>query len=269
MKRWLVLLFLFLVTPLFSESMHLELDGALPDQLLVHWDAVKGADYYDIYLDQKPVKRVEQTQVVLANLHSHTSYEVLVAARKTGNVDIEADAAHFRTTGWEGWYRWVNKTKTDNNGKCRQLDFLVVHTAGGYEIHGLYDRLYRLFPVAPCEQEFPYEGESEHQTAYRVNAEMFNTTKVTPKTWMVKEVEISDSSLRIVMQTKVGALRFTTTSCYRFQVSPTGEKELCFETKGEGMAGWGVFKSPNPEDDGVFRCSYVGPAQSVSLQGIR
>ncbi len=264
MKRTVLCLLLFCVLPLSAENLVVQLEHAYPNQLHLRWDAVPGADYYDVYVDGRALQRVRTQQVVAGSndnpLESHRRYEIVVAARKTGNVDVAAGSAVYATTGWEGRYRWMNTTDKDNKGKCRQLDFAVVYTPPYYSIDGLYDRAHRIFPLLPSErlnEEIPFEGESEHQRAYRSNAEVFNTTNFKPSVWSVVSMELGFDRYTVEVKTKVGSLSFRTLSTYRFVISPKGEKELHFETKGEGMASWGLFSCPDPGSKGVFTCVLV------------
>ncbi len=121
----------------------------------------------------------------------------------------------------------------------------------------MYDRPYTVFPLPANDrinEEIPFEGEIEQQQAYRANAEVFNTTKFKPSVWSVTSVEFGIDRYQVEVKTKVGSLSFKTRSTYRFILSPKGEKELHFETKGDGLASWGLFTSPNPGEKGVFVC---------------
>lgn len=250
--------------PLAAANLRVDLVAAYPNQLHLSWEAVTGSDYYDIYLQGQPVKRVRQTSVVVGSnenpLESHHAYEIIVAARKTGNSEVAAAKAVFATTGWEGHYRWVNLTDKDNKGKCKQLDFFVSYTKPVYSIELVHDRPYVVFPLLDdnrLNEEIPFEGQSEEQIAYRANAGVFNTTKFTPSVWSVTSVEYGIDGYAVEVKTKVGALSFKTRSVYRFSLSPKGEKQLLFETKGDGLASWGLFSSPNPGENGVFACTYI------------
>ncbi len=119
----------------------------------------------------------------------------------------------------------------------------------------MYDRPYTVFPLPANDrinEEIPFEEESEQQQAYRTNAEVFNTTKFKPSVWSGTSVEFGIDRCQVEVKTKVGSLSFKTRSTYRFILSPKGEKELHFETKGDGLASWGLFTSPNPGEKGVL-----------------
>ncbi|MGE4453885.1 MAG: hypothetical protein AB7D92_05070 [Sphaerochaeta sp.] len=260
----LVLLFLLLVPSLTLSAsiLGLQVDLVHPNQIHVSWQEVQGAEYYDLYLNKKPMVHTHDCSAVLGSnerpLSSHTDYEVLIAARKKGVGELAVERIQVQTTGWEGHYRWVNQSEDDNKGKCSQLDFLVTWDGISYEIAGLFDQPYRLYPLLRASlvgEQIPWEGDAPYQVAYRLNAEQFNTTNFTPRSWRVTRMEAQDTWMEIVVETKVGMMKFTTTSIYRFTLSGKGERQLHFQTKGTGIASWGLFSCPHPGDDGVFKCT--------------
>ncbi len=235
-----------------------------PNQIHLSWQEVEGAEYYDLYLNKEPMVQTKETKVVLGSndrpLTSHTHYEVLIAARKQDVRELAVERALVKTPGWEGRYRWVNLSEEDNKGKCRQLDYLVSYEEGSYVIHGLFEKPYQLYPLVSAHrmgEHIPYEGDSPHQIAYRLNAEIFNTTNFKPKSWSVERIDYSDDRVLVEIETKVGMMRFSTISTYRFVLSSNGKQQLHFETKGSGIASWGLFENPNPGDAGIFKCTIL------------
>ena len=267
MKRCVIIWFILILSACSLGA--LQLVKAFPGGLHISWEAVDGADYYDVYLDREPIIRVQKTNLHLTDLEDYRSYQVIVAARKTGNIDVAAFRSEFTTSGWEGAYRWINTTNKDNDGKCRQLDFFVIHQDGSYTIYGMYQEDYhRLCPLVDTQLigiEIPYEGSSAHQRAYRANSEVFNTTSFTPKSWKVTEYMVEDKQIRTKVQTKVGALSFTTTSVYSFGVNEDGKRQLIFDTKGTGLASWGLFNSPNSGDGKAFICTETSDHGDISF----
>ncbi len=261
----MILLFVLMVTSLlFASPLPVVVQAIYPNQIRLKWAPVPSADYYDVYLDGKPWQRTEGSEIQVGSnenpLLSHHRYILIIAARQKGNIELASTALGFLTPGWEGHYRWKNQTTENNDGKCLQLDFLVSWKDGSYTIHGLYDKPRLLYPMIEREQigmQFLYEGESEVQVAYRTNAEIFNTTGFTPKTWKVKEILEEGDTLKIKVETKVGPVSATTTTTYLFRMTDEGVKQLWFETKGSGLASWGMFSSPNPGDDGVFKSAVI------------
>jgi hypothetical protein len=266
MKRFIMLTLLCLLS--LASLIGLDLVKAYPDALYIRWDAVKGADYYDVYLDRKPLVRLANTEYVVKNLQSYQSYELLVAARKSGNVDVFAQRAVYTTIGWEGSYQWINTTTKDNKGRCKVLDFLVVREDNSYLIYSKLSNEYHL--VSPLVDqsligvEIPYEGDAPYQIAYRLNAQVFNTTSFAPKSWKVIDYSVDDKQIVTQIQTKVGSMALYTTSRYTFALGNDGQRQLIFETKGSGMASWGLFQSPIKGDDGAFISSETAGLGNIS-----
>jgi hypothetical protein len=267
MKRSILLSLLCLLS--LTSLIGLDLVKAYPDALSIRWDSVDGADYYDVYLDRKPLVRLSNTEYVVKNLQSYQSYELLVAARKSGNVDVFAQRAVYTTIGWDGSYQWINTTTKDNKGRCRVLDFLVVREDDSYLIYSkLSDEYHLVSPLVDQSLigvEIPYEGDAPHQVAYRLNAQVFNTTSFTPKLWKVIDYSVDDKQIVTQIQTRLGSMSFHTTSRYTFALGNEGQRQLIFETKGTGMASWGLFQSPIHGDDGAFISSETAGHENISF----
>lgn len=264
MKRLLVVMFtLFLLLSSLS-AMQVRLLASFPNQVELSWDAVEGADWYDVYLDNKPMKRVKAPtlrQRLGSNeesLESNREYQAIVAARTARNVTLAAAQIPVRTTSWEGHYFWNNLTSDDNGGKCKSLHLEVRDTEQGFELFGHFPgekEALRLFPLLPIADEYPwfaYDGDGDVELAYRTNASVFNTTNIEPKSWKIVELERENAALRTKISTKVGIFTFKTESLLVFEVSETGEKRVLFHNTGDGLASSGIFKSPNPGENGVF-----------------
>ncbi len=264
MKRLCVVMFMFslLISPLFA--LEARLLASFPNQVEISWDAVKGAVWYDLYLDNQPIKRVKVpmlTQRLGSNeesLESNREYQVIVAARTAKNVTLAATQIPVRTTSWEGHYFWHNLTSDDNGGKCKNMHLEVRDTEESFEIFGHFpgeqDAL-RLFPLMPIAEEYPqfdYDGDGDVEYAYRINASVLNSTNFQPKSWKIVELERKNATLRTKISTKVGIFSFKTESLLAFEVSETGEKRVLFHNTGDGLASSGIFKSPNPGENGVF-----------------
>lgn len=254
-----MLLLVFCSLSVYAAQPVVTIEAGFPNQVRISWEPVQGADYYDVYVDGEAFGRIRAFATTVGSnekpLQSHRTYTLTVAARKEGNVELGAAAVKATTTGWEGEYQWLNMTKKDNKGKAKQLDFVVGYENGSYTIDAWFDRLYRIYPVLPesrMNEERSYNGESEEELAYRTNASVFNTTNMTPTSWSVRKVETSASGVMVEVVTKVGGLSFKTRTEYRFLLSEDGKKELHFKTKGDGIASWGIFSSPNPGENGVF-----------------
>ena len=265
MKRPLVVMCSFFVLLSSLSAMEVRLLSSFPNQMEISWDAVKGAVWYDLYLDNQPMKRVKAPTLRQSlgsneeSLESNREYQVIVAARTDKNVTLAAAQIPVRTTSWAGHYFWVNLTSDDNGGKCRSLHLEARDVAGELELFGhfsaLTDKAVKLFPLVPIAEEYPqfeYQGDGDVELAYRSNASVFNTTSFEPKSWKIVELERKNSSLRTKISTKVGIFSFKTESLLVFEVSEAGEKRVLFHNTGDGLASSGIFKSPNPGENGVF-----------------
>lgn len=265
MKRLtvMVMYFYLLISSLFA--MEARLVSSYPNQMEIAWDAVKGAVWYDLYLDNQPIKRVKAPTVSQRlgsnedSLESNREYQMIVAARTAKNVTLDATQIPVRTTSWTGHYFWENLTDDDNDGKCKSLHLEVRDRGESLELFGHFlgepDNPLKIFPLVPFAEEYPeldYHGDGEVELAYRTNASVFNTTGIEPKSWKVLELEEKNSSLRTKISTKVGIFSFKTESLLIFEISEAGEKKVLFHNTGEGLASSGIFKSPNPGENGVF-----------------
>lgn len=265
MKRWVCWLFaLFLALPSLY-AMQGRVEKSFPNQVEVSWDRVEGAVFYDLYINREAMKRLDSqvnSSFLGSNempLASHTAYSVIISARDGENKTLESVEFPIRTTSWEGSYVWYNQTEDDNEGKCRKLELLVVDQDSECKVYGMFPEVSKepllLFPLLPFAHEYPtlsYEGESEVELAYRTNAEVFNTTSVKPKSWRILALEKKNAFLGTKMVTKVGALSFKTESWYDFIITDDGARRVLFHNTGTGLASYGIFKSPNPGEHGVF-----------------
>ncbi len=266
MKRLLAaILLLYLTTPLFSSGMEIVHSVSYPMQLRLEWTAVGGADYYDVYLDRVPMARVRDGhQAVIGSndepLESHHEYDVLIVARKAGDIELDYAAGSARTGGWEGRYQWVNRTKHTNKGKSMQLDYRVTYVDGAYRIEGLYDRWRTIFPLVSQDmigQQIAFEGDDESQHAYRNNTQFFNTTSIKPIWWNVVSTSSTANSCVIEVRSRASGIEVVTRSTYLFHLTEEGRKELHFTTTASGVASLSLFRCPDPGSGGVFKAVMV------------
>lgn len=254
------LVFLF---PLQAFEVHSEVS---PNQVVLFWDAVDEASTFEVFLDGGMYTTIPASVNRLSigsnekPLPSNTPCVFEVSARSAKG-SVLAYATHtVKTESWSGRYSWTNITGKDNDGKCRSLVLQVEDSGHGIVIDGIFDRSCRLFPMVEKEQIgrlLEYGGSSDQEISYRTNAAVFNTTGITPKTWKVVQSEIDVSYCMTKIQTKVGAISATTVSTYSFFIDDSGKRMIRFETKGQGMANWGMFKSPNPGEEGAFVFSEI------------
>lgn len=248
-----LLLILFIATSL--GALELRVQSINPNQVTIVWDVAPSATSYEIFVNNSYQGAVSNRLYTITDLTSHTEYTVLVRA-KIGSTRIDEGEGSFTTSGWEGRYQWINETKKNNRGRAVALDYRVEYTRGQYTIWGLYEGLWhKIFPlVEPWQVGIEYEanGTQAHEVAYRLNAHIFNTSAINPKHWKVLEQRISDHEMILRMETRVGALRYTTFSRYYFTLDRWGNPVIEFTTVEEGISNWAVFSSPNPGEEGVF-----------------
>jgi hypothetical protein len=261
-KLQLALLILLLpVCTLFA--MEGRVTNKFPNQVEISWTAEKKASFYDIYLGSEGVKRLPSTQTTTSigsnedPLASCGEYQAIVAARDEKNNTLSFVQIPFSTTSWEGRYRWKNTTGNDNDGKCRELLLVVKDEGKGVRIFGDFgdNGLVLLFPLFAFASDYPTVGfwdEDPIACAYRMNATVFNTTSFSPKSWKIKSMETTASSVSTVVETVVSKMRFTTESTFRFQVSLDRKKQVVLSNRGKGIASWGMFQCPDKNSGGDF-----------------
>ena len=95
MKRLVAMMLVLFGLSASLAAMEARLTASFPNQLEIAWDAVKGAVWYDLYLDNQPIKRVgvpALSQRLGSNedsLESNREYQLIVAARSAKNVTLE------------------------------------------------------------------------------------------------------------------------------------------------------------------------------------
>lgn len=251
------MLFLPLIILIGSSLLALELhvDEIRPSRIDLSWARIPSALTYDLYLDGRYRATVSTPAHRIDGLVSHTPYAIRVDAKR-GDSLLESSTTEVTTSGWEGRYRWVNKTGKDNRGRATVLDYQVEHVRDGYHIYGLHEgQWHEVFPlVRPWQigDQFEYRGTRPEEIAYRYNAQIFNTTAITPRLWKVLESQTRGDDLSIRVETRVGALRYTALSRYRFALDERGTRTLRFSIEDLGANSWAVFSSPNEGEDGVF-----------------
>jgi hypothetical protein len=236
-------------------ALELSIDGIQPNQIALSWARVPSALTYDVYLDDRYQGTVNTPFYKIEHLVSHTSYDVRIEAKRGESV-IDRETIEATTSGWEGRYRWVNKTRKDNRGRTTSLDYRVEYVQGEYVVYGLHEgRWYEVFPLIEPHQigeQFEYQGTRPEEIAYKYNAQLFNTTAITPRFWKVLELKRSADELLIRVETRVGALRYTALSRYAFALDDAGNRVLRFSIEELGSNSWAIFSSPNEGEEGVF-----------------
>jgi len=246
---------IIILTGFALHALDLYVDSIQPNRIDLSWDRVPSALAYDLYLNNRYQATVNTPSYRIEHLVSHTPYDVRVEA-KHGESVIDRETIEVTTSGWEGRYRWVNKTKKNNRGRTVSLDYRVEYVQGEYVVYGLYEgRWHEVFPIIEPYQigeQFEYQGTRAEEIAYRYNAQLFNTTAITPRYWKVLELKRSSDELLIRVETRVGALRYTALSRYAFALDDGGNRVLRFSIEELGSNSWAIFSSPNEGEGGVF-----------------
>lgn len=250
------MLIIFCVFPLISLSVRVE--KSYPNQFFLSWDKVKGASYYDVYIDGKPFARLEG-DVTKGNagsneqpLFSNSTHEIIVAARDQDNKDLDAGKVKATTSSWSGSYSWKNSTKKDNKGRCVSLRFVLDDRPSLMVIQSDLPEL-GLEVVSPM----PVTGnwvdyDDDQALTYRANGRIFNTTNFTPSSFLIVSVEQDASRIIDTVKTKAVGMTFSSTSTYELLVTEQGKRAVRFDTTGSGLAATGIFKNPEKGSDGKF-----------------
>lgn len=250
-----------------SVSSALALDvQARPTGFLVSWDRVDGAEWYDLYVDNGFVARLENDvfSYEIGNLMSNTGYDISFAARDGENNTLDAQFAKGTTTTWEGTYVWTNPTKKDNKGKIRRLVFnvrtVLDPTYGQHqEIYILSDdgAEHRIFPLYGFDDTSAgwtdYDADTEPAATYRLNAERFNTSSIVPSSWRVSKIFLGLDHIEVTVDTKAFGITLDTEVIYDFAVDEDGVRNLVFRMDGPSLVRAFVFFNPDgTRDDGAY-----------------
>ncbi len=254
---------------LFGAGLGLEAEP-LPTGVDLSWDSVEGAAFYDIYADSRPVARLgaDARSYEIGSLDSDTRFSICVAARDSGNNDMEAAWADVVTGSWDGVYRWVNETDSDNGGRMKELTLRI--ETGHDAVYGQYLNVFivnadgseaRIFPLYPLGSDEAgrwedYGGDSIAATSYRINMELFNTSPFRPTRWRLERVVIDYDSTSAYIQTSALGLTVETETTCRFFMED-GVQKFSFDTKASGIANAVIFRNPNPDEGDAFIFSKI------------
>ncbi len=163
---------------------------------------------------------------------------------------------------WAGTYLWVNPTNKDNDGKCKEIRFVVKDVlledgSLSFEVWDASDEsnLRKIFPIEyKADGNYSWHKWKENSTEadnYRANALKFNTTSYTPSKWRVKELLQEECSGMCKVETVAFIFTINTVSRYTLRYNEqTGVQELAYTTDGDGLASMGLFFNPAPGPDG-------------------
>ena len=264
-KRFFTVCFLLLLTVCLGAAAFTLETEALPSSVILTWNEVEDAVYYDIYNEDNFIVRLDSSKrlYTVKHLLSETRYDFSIAARTEDNATLAAAFADETTTTWDGVYLWENETDDDNDGKMRSLCFRVdtAIASGVGQYHNIYMVMddgteIKIFPLYgfsdPAAGSWvDYDDTGEAGTSYRLNAERFNTYPFNPQKWRLDKVVIDyDSSSAYIQTSALGFVFETTTEC-EFYIED-GAMKMSFSTEGSGIADAALFKNPNPGEGDAF-----------------
>jgi hypothetical protein len=236
-----------------------QIERVFPNQVMISWTAVVGTRHYDVYVDKKPIARLDGDRsscVVGGNddpLLSNHRYQIIVASRDGDDRTIDFTQVVAETVSWSGSYRWTNSTDNDNKGRCVSLRYVVDDVPGRQmviksELPGL-----GLQVVSPAEIIGSWTDYNDPSAAvYRANGLMFNASSAKPSKFLVDSVTQTAKGILVEVKSKALGMTFTTHSYYQFVVTEDGKRACVFWTTGNGLASTGIFKNPERGSEGKF-----------------
>ncbi len=258
---------LFLVLLFFVPSFIFAIDVVeRPTGFLVDWKEVEGAKWYDIYVDDGFVARLDNNvfSYEIGNLMSNKTYNISFAARDEGNNTLIAEFSTNTTTSWDGTYVWNNPTTKDNKGRVKKLVFKVRTVLD--PIYGQHQEIYilsddgaehRIFPLYDFNDKSAgwtdYDDDTEQAATYRLNAERFNTSSIVPSSWRVSKIFLGRDHIEVTVETKAFGISLDTMVIYDFIVDDEGCRNLVFRMDGPSLVRTFVFFNPDgTRDDGAY-----------------
>lgn len=239
---------------------------SFPTSIGLSWNEVEGAVYYDIYNGSESVARLpsDVRSFTVTRLNSNGSYDICVAARTADNADLDAEWVTCSTTSWDGVYEWVNKTDDDNKGRMKHFSVRLATKVD--DVYGQYLEMYlqnddgselRIFPLfdlgSPESGNWvDYDDDGRIGTAYRENAERFNTSIFKPSRWRVDRIVIDYDSTSAYIQTSAFGITVDTETTYNLYIED-GLRKMSFTTTSESSLAKSVlFHNPNPGEGDAF-----------------
>lgn len=216
--------------------------------------------------------------VTISGLSSLTSYEGSI------NAGTESYPLSFTTEGFEGSYRFLNESVTDESKYMREyaVDVKIAESgsASRYWFYASSDDPHseelgyspRISPlIDPSLEDVPegaidYNGNAYYQQAYRWNNTKWNSSNATLNTWRVMKYTASGDSYESIASSNASMFNLTvdaeTTSRFILEEDKEGNATLIFFNKITGgafnsIANNMIRKNPDPntarfEDDAPF-----------------
>ena len=239
-----------------------------PSGCHLDWTATEGAVFYDIYVDNQFVNRLDSNarEYEISALPPG-EYDLAFAARDGENNTLSSDFKTFSPTGWDGIYSWTNTTDVTNKGKLTEL-VLRAETVVD-DVYGAYISLYmiegeeeyRIFPLfdldSPPVGWTEYKADTPQAEAYRRNAEKFNTSPFTPSSWRVESITLDYENPTVTVETKALGFAVDTTVTYNFFVDENGKRNIRIMMDGSGIVRNFLLYNPEEGSDGSYILSEV------------
>ncbi len=249
-----LLLLLFSSSLLFAKDLKMQGD-ATPDGANLSWNVVSDAVYYDIYIDNVFVKRLNgETSYSLTGYDQNQELDIIIGARTEDNTTLDSERLRLTTTSWEGVYKWINTTSEDNDGKMKEFSLKVIlktdPTYGQYneiwtDIDGQW---FKVFPIGELTGNYgwlDFKGKKDIEITYRLNCDRFNTTSFSPTKWKIEKIILLKNYCGVEITTKAMGLQFRTRTTYTFKINEEGKRVIEFFNEGSGLAEHALFYNPN------------------------
>ncbi len=226
------------------------------NSLHIEWDAVQDAVWYDIYIDDSFIVRLDSSQFsfTVANLEGNREYKVSWAARDGENSNLDVSIQIHKTLSWEGTYRWVNTSDDDNRGRMKTLVMKV--KIADDPLYGQYPEIYvvrdgaeyRFFPIFNKGEErgewIDWDENAPYAECYRKCAELINSSVLNPSEWKLVSMSFSPSSVAFSVSSKAFGLTADTDSAICFHYNEKGKRCLEYTMDGDFLFKSIAFMNP-------------------------
>lgn len=232
----------------------------LVNSVVLSWESVDGAQWYDIYNGEAFVVRLPSTEntYTVEHLAQDSGFRFVLGARDGDNNTLDAEAVSVTTGNYSGLYRWENQTDDDNGGMMSEIVYRAElkedPTYGQYmQVSFVQDgEEHVIFPLQDFSSEswdwIDYDSDSPAGIAYRLNCSKFNVLPISPSRFKVDSVRMTNDTISVDIRSSALGIGVTTTSNYVFGCDAEGPY-LSFSTTGGGLAKSALFKNPMDPDN--------------------
>ncbi len=256
-----IFLLLLICPALFAKNLNFT-GTATPNGAKLSWTLIDDAKYYDIYVDNAFVERVEnKTEYEITGFDQKQKLNIIIGARTVDNNTLDSEQIHIETVSWEGVYKWVNPTNEDNDGKMKELVFRVEIAYDS--VYGQYNEIWtdidgewrKIFPFGELTENYgwmDFKGERDMEVTYRLNCLRFNTTSFTPSKWRIDKIYLLKTNCGVDIVTKAMGFQFKTSTSYAFKINEEGKRIIEFSNTGNGLAEMALFFDPTLPKNSPF-----------------